>query len=114
MRISYWSSDVCSSDLGARAMIACRLGLEQFVARRLTLGIELADTLFFLVREPRGNRPRGDEYLRQVPATQRADQQAGNEQNGRASCREREGPYVEISGDGESLKKKTKKKRKNK
>src|SRR3546814_3577258 len=79
MRISYWSSDVCSSDLGARAMISCRLGLEQFVARRLTLGIELADTLFFLVREPRGHRPRGDEYLRQVPETQRADQQAGND-----------------------------------
>src|SRR3546814_16422025 len=56
MRISDWSSDVCSSDL-----------------------IELADTLFFLVREPRGHRPRGDEYLRQVPETQRADQQAGND-----------------------------------
>src|SRR3546814_10457695 len=60
-------------------MIARRLGLEQFVARRLTLGIKLADTLFFLVREPRGPRPRGDEYLRQLAEAQRADQQAGND-----------------------------------
>src|SRR3546814_16267613 len=64
---------------GARAMIARRLGLEQFGARRLTLGIKLADTLFFLVREPRGHRPRGDEYLRQMAEAQRADQQAGND-----------------------------------
>src|SRR3546814_8720823 len=48
-------------------------------SRRRTLGIKLADTLFFLVREPRGHRPRGDEYLRQMAEAQRADQQAGND-----------------------------------
>src|SRR3546814_14095263 len=62
---------------GARAMIARRLGLEQFVARRLTLGIKLADPLFFLVRQPRGHRPRGDAYLQQMAEAPRAVHQAG-------------------------------------
>ena len=60
-------------------MIARRLGLEQFVAARLALGIKLANALLFLVREPRGHRPGRDQDLRQMAKAQRADKQARND-----------------------------------
>src|SRR3546814_14775534 len=67
---------------GTRAMIARRIGLERFVARRLTLGIKLSDTLFFLVCEPRGNRPRGAEYLRQMADARAEERRVGKEVDG--------------------------------
>src|SRR3546814_19605336 len=60
-------------------MIARRLGLEQLVAGRLALGVKLADALLFLVREARGPRSCRNQYLRQMPEAQCADQQAGDD-----------------------------------
>ena len=64
---------------GARAVVGSGLGGEQFLLADLAFGVELANALLFLVGEPRGHRPRGDEQGRQMAEAQRADQQPGDD-----------------------------------
>ena len=64
---------------GAGAMIGGGLGLEQFGAADLALGIKLADALLLLVGEARGHRSRRHEDRRQMTEAQGADQQAGHD-----------------------------------
>jgi len=61
---------------GAGAVVGLRLGVEQFLAAGLALGVKVADTGLFLVGDARGHRPGRNEDHRQMPETECADQQA--------------------------------------
>src|SRR3546814_7422971 len=87
LRISDWSSDVCSSDLSPAA------ALMQACVQGLLRGLPVASARPF--------RP-----LPQVSLPVSAPVSVPG-QIGRASCRERVCPYVEISGGAVSLKNKT-------
>ncbi|EEF93734.1 hypothetical protein CATMIT_01631, partial [Catenibacterium mitsuokai DSM 15897] len=63
----------------ARAVIAARLGFEQFVAARFAGGVTLAHARFLVVGQARGHRPGRHEDAWQVAEVQRADQQAGHD-----------------------------------
>src|SRR3546814_11853927 len=84
MRISDWSSDVCSSDLLARA--------SRQVSRREDKGP--------VRRSPGGRRRMSTRTLPRAPKPPQAIE------IGRASCRERVCPYVSISVVAVSFKKK--------
>src|SRR3546814_16511105 len=115
MRISDWSSDVCSSDLGAirrRQALRCRAKPCRHSRRALPAHLREgafsgdADT-----RYRRGCRPKW-----RVPASARSPGSAGIRaptnsagENGRASSRERGGQNVWISGVDGSIKKNIKK-----
>src|SRR3546814_20801968 len=93
VRISYWSSDVCSSDL----LPALRIGIAALGHGRADIArhqIVHPDTLLAVIKR-QGPRHRGHAALR------------GNK-IGRASCRERVCQYVKISVVAVSLKKKNK------
>src|SRR3546814_20336343 len=96
MRISDWSSDVCSSDLGnPRAFRPC------------------AQDCPYRPREWRGGRYRVGArpgWRRSARPTRREDPGGWCRQIGRASCRERVCQYVEISVVAVSLKNKKKNK----
>src|SRR3546814_7788083 len=114
MRISDWSSDVCSSDLNGSAM--------QFDTRTMNLALKIIDG----VTAERGRSPFAalaqgimptslpdlgyDEAVRVAELgselLKRADAEIG-----RASCRERVCQYVKCSVVADSLKKKQKKKK---
>ena len=64
---------------GAGRVIGFRFGFKQFGATDLALGIELADLALFVVRQPRGHRPGGNEHARQMAEAQSADQEAGHD-----------------------------------
>src|SRR3546814_11718020 len=93
VRISYWSSDVCASDLVAEA-----------AATTAALEIEIAVLAplpeFLLTRVLRARSRFGRRNLRGGP-------HFGRQKSGRASGRARVCQYVEISVVAESLKKKT-------
>src|SRR3546814_6133907 len=100
MRISYWSSDVCSSDL------ADRMNLRGFIAREQRGAVRLApfkercvvdEAVFddFGIARPQFARRQGSKRARI------------DEQIGRASCRDRVGPYVSLAVGGVALTKKT-------
>src|SRR3546814_16589202 len=102
MRISDWSSDVCSSDLnsaahigrgeaGACSQMACRT-LWRLGELCATCGAADMAALGYARAPPRGGAM--------------ADARTVQAQIGRASCRERVCPYVSISVVGVSLKKK--------
>ena len=61
---------------GALAVIARGLSLQQLLAARLALGIELADARLLLVGEARRHRAARDEDRRQMAEAKRADQHA--------------------------------------
>src|SRR3546814_3766226 len=91
MRISDWSSDVCSSDLVAETLLDRLSMVTRTFPRTLLIGAHdavLADRL----------RATGTALVL-IEAGPRLE-------IGRASCRERECPYVSISVGGGSLKKK--------
>ncbi len=84
---------------GAGRVVGLGLGLEQFGAARLALGVELADLRFLGVGEARGHRAGGHEHRRQMAERQRADQQAGHDlvadrrdRRPRRTCRARARP----------------------
>src|SRR3546814_11906525 len=92
VRISDWSSDVCSSDLFTRHVLVC---LHR--GRTGRRGRTLARAVRSHGRRPRAGR------LAFVPEARQSD--ALGNQIGRASCRERVGQYVYISVVAVSLKK---------
>ena len=61
---------------GAGRVIGLRFRGQQIGARRLALGVELADLRLLVVGEPGGHRSRGQEHRRQMAERQRADQEA--------------------------------------
>src|SRR3546814_20963563 len=102
MRISDWSSDVCSSDL--------EHGEEQVRHQRHHDGDDAGATLVFACRMPL-LPPQHVESLPAVEDGQRARRQARlarkeDRKIGRASCRERVCQYVSISVGAGTLKKK--------
>src|SRR3546814_18853671 len=103
MRISDWSSDVCSSDLGAAAHLRSRPKMRSGGLRGI--GEKLAGEQHVDGRAIGGQRQ--PQRLVIVPAVIHelaiADQQIG-----RTSCRERVCQYVEISVVAVSVKKKKK------
>src|SRR3546814_8938496 len=86
MRMSDWSSDVCSSDLGGRAMIQI-----QYRTRRLSMRFFMLMLVLFVVQVAFG-------MLLAVqhidPALLAGTLNFNIAQIGRASCRERVGQYV--------------------
>src|SRR3546814_5077648 len=78
MRISDWSSDVCSSDLRARA---ADIMFEQIVKLGLEGGVPLCGSIFALQIEDERHERFGDEAATEF-------------QIGRAACRERGCQYV--------------------
>src|SRR3546814_14844870 len=105
MRMSDWSSDVCSSDLGRDpAFHAEPLDLTRPPAPVKTAAAAIA------VR-PMISVPPGSEAIKAVTAPDSIDEahrllDAGRNEIGRASCRERVCQYVSISVGAVSLKKK--------
>src|SRR3546814_14576953 len=114
MRISDWSSDVCSSDLQADADVA---------AARAGLAAARLDLQYTEVKAPISGRigralitegalvsTSGNVVLaiiRQLDPIYADFTQSANQQIGRASCRERVCQFVSISGVAVSYKKKT-------
>src|SRR3546814_12414095 len=102
MRISDWSSDVCSSDLGLLHRGAAGLA----VLPRLRASRRQRRPAAGPGAEGRPVPVAGDATdlrLRRRVRAAGADRAAGD-QTGRESCRERVGQYVEISVTGVSLK----------
>src|SRR3546814_11218095 len=96
MRISDWSSDVCSSDLGWSVPREARQAALQGLEPDLRAALELA-----------AERIRAY-HAGQKPEDRDETDAAGVRKIGRASCRERGCQYVAIAVVGVSLKKKTK------
>src|SRR3546814_14870891 len=94
MRISDWSSDVCSSDLTTT--------VDRIVTLDGDLGGAVAGQSVTLTLSDEVDCSRGD-----VIAAADAPPEAAAQQIGRASCRERVCQYVWISGVAGSLKKQT-------
>src|SRR3546814_18824434 len=96
MRISDWSSDVCSSDLAAAAQLELGILRDLQVERRERAGlvalVDLGQAAAHRRRDAKGR----------VAHAQRLEEI----EIGRASCRERVCPYVSISVVAVSLKKK--------
>src|SRR3546814_12036437 len=113
MRISDWSSDVCSSDLGAYFAVAAI-----FVALYLVRGgvfgqhgFEIEDFTKLDAAFIKRDRPVDDRVERQRAFAQARDHRVAARfdafgEIGRASCRERVCQYVSISVVAVSLKKK--------
>src|SRR3546814_18022323 len=100
MRISDWSSDVCSSDLVLTARGAGDRLVHQRAAQIVDAGAQGCDGAVAAQLHPAGLNVRD----------QRMEHKAGDgvhQQIGRASCREGVWPYGEISGDAVSFKKNT-------
>src|SRR3546814_19935855 len=92
MRISDWSSDVCSSDLHP--------------ARLDALGSPLAQLVGDAGENPAGDRNNAAGFFGQRNEFHRRDGAAFRVEIGRASCRERVCQYVSISVVADSLKQK--------
>src|SRR3546814_14614462 len=60
-------------------MIGADFGIEQFLAARLALGVQLAGMRLFFVRNARRHRAAGDHDRRQMAEAQRPHQQAGDD-----------------------------------
>src|SRR3546814_16297051 len=100
MRISDWSSDVCSSDLSsARCARAC-FGVEDFTARCLQPGN--LDVEILVDGADAGVADAGHGHIRHI----RVALPSYSNKIGRASCRERVCQYVSISVVAVALKKK--------
>src|SRR3546814_14894788 len=101
MRISDWSSDVCSSDLRDECVLRAEFG-NRFAERRAVDVGDHRDVITAIVPPERIDE--------QVGAKRRAADAAMEQENGSASCRERVCQSVKISSVGGSLKKKNQKK----
>src|SRR3546814_11890091 len=108
MRISDWSSDVCSSDLAALDRLDLRvLAIVQFelpVEERVKLGFDrrLQRDISASDEDPCDRRREGDQRDRQQAETvvhwpQPSKAEGASAEIGRASGRERWGQYVSIS-----------------
>src|SRR3546814_11155709 len=114
MRISDWSSDVCSSDRAANKTGSCSVTLGSFsisVSRRCRHGEDPTPCC-----HP-GQRPQGHESRRPTVAQNGSRMPlrafgTTTREIGRASCRERVWQYVEITVVDVSLKKTTTKQKK--
>src|SRR3546814_16975554 len=104
MRISVWSSDVCSSDLVARDPRLSAAGIALLLQPVRGGGVESPRAPRTLL-SGRARRPDRHRHHRRVARIDRAQQFPAI---GRASCRERVGQYVEISEVAVTLKKKKK------
>src|SRR3546814_17754662 len=107
MRISDWSSDVCSSDL--QHMPFGHPGLRDRMPRNpVYQGLQQAPRVLEVAwRQAVHELDRAQQERVALQRRHRARRRALG-QIGRASCRERGGPYVYISGVSVSLKKKKK------
>src|SRR3546814_17836265 len=107
MRISDWSSDVCSSDLRARSATVPdrRRDRRLWQGRQPRLLVAPGGAQTRPWRAGRGDRAA---FLRLRPARSRRQKpcQFGNLETGRTSCRERGGPSGKISEVSDPLKKK--------
>src|SRR3546814_12723621 len=107
MRISYWSSDVCSSDLGVQDSLVLDLGGDQVLALGV---IEVRDTLDCQVvglggtGSPNAFTRVGIDQVGDLAAGV-LDRLFGLPELGRASCRESVCQYVSLSVVAVSLKK---------
>src|SRR3546814_17337879 len=97
MRISDWSSDVCSSDLRERRPVALRNADH---AMQIMENFELLVTSVGLRRDASAEYNEGqlEKYFAATPdcAARRARVDHVFDQIGRASCRESESQYVEL------------------
>src|SRR3546814_14054796 len=100
MRISDWSSDVCSSDLVDRRILVTRKGSTAFEKGRHAADLNLCAGEF---REEARQTPA---HIVELCRDRRDQRRFSRLKIGRASCRERVCPYVEISVVAVSLKKK--------
>src|SRR3546814_11994055 len=106
MRISDWSSDVCSSDLSASIHVTRsppgRRRATSIIAGAgstpTTSHPSLRATASSPVPQPRSSTL--------FASAARRRQKSKSAQNGRAACREREGQYVYVSGCAVSIEKK--------
>src|SRR3546814_12475225 len=97
MRISDWSSDVCSSDLHALLVLAEAFAqLHHLRLQRLHLAHRLVGFV--------GEREEGE--LDADRQRQNGEAEVAEQESGRASCRERVCQYVSIPVGAVSLKKK--------
>src|SRR3546814_11313816 len=130
MRISGWSSDVCSSDLALKDQVTAELMPRAFAKRRSTrawidpvsgwivvdaASPSRAEELLEVLRDEVDGLSLELPELAQSPATAMTAWLAGGDapgtfelEIGRAACRERVCQYVVITGVGGSLKKKKK------
>src|SRR3546814_20177966 len=106
MRISDWSSDVCSSDLAPDGLIEGPVGLDDKVMDSRLVGID-RDACHQIRMLNAGPGP-GPIRPREGPAVGRDMHRGIRQEIGRASCRERGCQYVEISVGAVPLKKKNK------
>src|SRR3546814_10971510 len=97
MRISDWSSDVCSSDLWAEPLL--------FLPRHLRTLVDA---------EPRRGSPREFKHRRHLAAAHHRFERFGDSEIGRASCRERVCQYRVDLGGRRIIKKKNKNNNKHK
>src|SRR3546814_15673129 len=114
MRISDWSSDVCSSDLHVSGSLNCcssrsDLDVEQHpgvVAEELLAAAAIGEGIGELFEV--GEVGRGVVGVGEVGRPQEAvgPEARGQRKSGRASCRERGCQYVKIVGVADELKKK--------
>src|SRR3546814_20818453 len=115
MRISDWSSDVCSSDLYPGETIVSVLGIRhQESSGRATTPISKTDTKLARANGTNGILWHPSIHLTTDQVFQYHHEHAltlheAYEEIGRASCRERVCQYVKISGVAVSLNKKKKK-----
>src|SRR3546814_13403256 len=109
MRISDWSSDVCSSDLArlddARDQPG-RAEVAQCDTRHLELAVDTAGTTGQLTAVPDADPRTVPRHLRQGDGRQEPFFDRNRLELGRASCRERVCQYVSISVVADQLKKK--------
>src|SRR3546814_19597404 len=104
MRISDWSSDVCSSDLPALHKLAARGWLAE-THRMHCLSPAGKEKL----QELAGVRRTGvEDFVSSLAPEESRTLATALGEDGRASCRERGGRYVEISVGAGALKKKNK------
>src|SRR3546814_15344791 len=103
MRISDWSSDVCSSDLADPRQLPCRHRTDQDDGAIVDYDKGRKEHELRPGQQQQGS----DHNKNQKPAYPvRFEQQYGRIEIGRASCRERVCQYVEITVVAVSLKKK--------
>src|SRR3546814_12755654 len=103
MRISDWSSDVCSSDLGElQAQCVMTKAVLRVQRDRLSKGLDRG----FFIPEPPFHDGQASERFRIIGAQVHRLLELIARKIGRASCRERVCQYVSISVVAVSLKKK--------
>src|SRR3546814_15102291 len=94
MRISDWSSDVCSSDLGAGPCVVAELGVLQ-PALCVAAEIHAAAAVGTGARRKRGQAGGSGEVLRDTAVVTRRSEERRVGKEGVSTCRSRWSPYHE-------------------